>query len=70
MNVVDHSLMENGSFDLIHLLKGREIIRCKLVYTNKYVVYVSVDICKVLLASKVFYEVEDLYSNPFPCSQK
>jgi hypothetical protein len=36
MNEECHSLMANDTWDLVPLLKGRKLIRCKRVYINKY----------------------------------
>jgi hypothetical protein len=39
MNEEYSSLMENDSWDLIPLLKGRKLVICKWVYNPKYASY-------------------------------
>jgi hypothetical protein len=36
MNEEYRSLMENNTWDLVPLLKGRKLVICKWVYRNKY----------------------------------
>jgi hypothetical protein len=36
MNEEYHSLMENNTWDLVPLPKGRKLVRCKWVYRTKY----------------------------------
>jgi hypothetical protein len=36
MNEEYHSLMENDTWDLVPLPKGRKFVRCKWVYKTKY----------------------------------
>lgn len=54
MNEEYHSLMENDTWDLVPLIEGREIVRCKLVYRTKYGLDGSVDQCKALSITKGF----------------
>jgi hypothetical protein len=43
MNEEYHYLMENDILDLIPLLKGRKLVRCKWVYRSKYALNGSVE---------------------------
>jgi hypothetical protein len=43
MNEEYHSLMENDTWDLVPLLKGRKLVICKWVYRTKYASYGSVE---------------------------
>jgi hypothetical protein len=58
MNEEYHSLMENDTWDLVPLPKGRKLVICKWVYRIKYVSDGSVEIHKAWLVSKVFSQVE------------
>ena len=40
------SLMENYTWDLFPILKGRKLVRCKWVYQTKYASDKSVEILK------------------------
>jgi hypothetical protein len=55
--------MENDTWDLVPLLKGRKLVRCKWVYRNTYAPNGSVEIHKVQLVSKGFSKVEGNYYN-------
>jgi hypothetical protein len=44
MNEEYFSLTNNNTWDLVPLLKGRKLVRCKWVYRNKYASYGSVEI--------------------------
>jgi hypothetical protein len=54
MNEEYRSLMENDTWDLVPLLKGRKLVICKCVYKTKYVLYGSVERHKAWLFSKGF----------------
>jgi hypothetical protein len=47
-----HSLMENDTWKLVPLLKGRKLVRCKWVYTTKHAIDGSVEIHKAWLVAK------------------
>jgi hypothetical protein len=63
MNEEYHSLMENDTWDLVPLPKGRKIVKCKWVYRTKYALDGSVDRHKAQLVSKVFSQVEGIGYN-------
>jgi hypothetical protein len=63
MNEEECSLMENCTWDLVPLLKGRNHVRFRWVYITKYASYGSVEIHKALLVSKGFYQVEGIDYN-------
>jgi hypothetical protein len=63
MNEEYHSLMENDTWDLVTLPKGRKLIRCKWVYKNNYALDGCVEIHKALLVSKGFSQVEGIDYN-------
>ena len=48
------SLMENDTWDLVPLPKGRKLVKCKWVYRTKYA---SVEILKARLVVKGFSQV-------------
>ena len=52
------SLMENNTWDLVPLPKGRKLVRCKWVYRNKYASDGSVERLKARLVAKGFSQVE------------
>jgi hypothetical protein len=52
MNEDYHSLMENDTWDLVHLPKGRKLVRCKWVYRTKYTSDGSVERHKAQLVAK------------------
>ena len=55
--------MVNDSWDLVPLMKGIKLVRCKWVYRTKYASDGSVDILKPSLVSKVFSQVEGIDYN-------
>jgi hypothetical protein len=57
MNEEYCSLMANDTWDLVHLPKGRKLVRCKWVYRTKYASYGSVERHKACLVAKGFYQV-------------
>ena len=63
MNEEYHSLMENNTWDLVPLPKGRIFFRCKWVYRTRYASYGSVEIHKAQLVSKGFSQVEGIDYN-------
>jgi hypothetical protein len=54
MNEEYHYLMENDTWDLVHLSKVRKFVKCKWVYRNKYALDGSVERHKARLVSKGF----------------
>ena len=58
MNEEYHSLMENDTWNLVPLLKGRKLVSCKCVYRNKYASDGSAEKQKAQLVSKGFSQVE------------
>ena len=57
------SLMANDTWDLIPLLKGRKLIRCKWVYRTKYASDGSVERLKARFVAKGFSQVEGIDHN-------
>jgi hypothetical protein len=57
------SLMENDIWDLVPLMKGRKLVRCKWVYITKYASDGSVERHKARLLSKGFSQVEGIDYN-------
>jgi hypothetical protein len=55
--------MENDTWDLVPLPKGRKLARCKWVYRTKYASYGSVERHKARLVSKGFSQVEGIDYN-------
>jgi hypothetical protein len=55
--------MENDTWDLVPLPKGRNLIICKWVYRNKYALDGSVERHKAQLVAKVFSQVEGIDYN-------
>jgi hypothetical protein len=55
--------MVNDTWDLLPLLKGRKLVRCKWVYRNKYALYGSVEIHKAWLLSKGFSQFQGIDYN-------
>ena len=65
------SLMNNNTWDLCSLLKGRKLVRCKWVYHTKYTTDDSIDKYKTRLVAKVFSQVEGIdYSETFSLSPR
>jgi hypothetical protein len=58
MNEEYRSLMENDTWDLVPLPKGRKLVRCKSVYRTKYALDGSVERHKAGLVAKGFFQVE------------
>jgi hypothetical protein len=66
MNEEYHSLMENDTWVIVPLLKGRKLVRCKCVCITKYASYGSVERHKAQLVSKGFSQVEGIdYNDTF-----
>jgi hypothetical protein len=63
MNEEYRSLMENDTWDLVPLPKGRKLIRCKWVYRTKYASDGSVERHKARLVAKGFSQVEGIDYN-------
>jgi hypothetical protein len=63
MNEEYHSLMENDTWDLVPLPKGRKLVRCKWVYITKYASDGSVERHKAQLVAKGFSQVEGIDYN-------
>jgi hypothetical protein len=63
MNEEYHSLMENDTWDLVPLLKGRKLVRCKCVYITKYASDGSVERHKAWLVEKGSSQVEGINYN-------
>jgi hypothetical protein len=57
------SLMENDTWDLIPLPKGRKLVICKWVYRTKYASDGSVERHKAQLVAKGFSQVEGIDYN-------
>ena len=57
------SLMENYTWDLVPLPKGRKLVRCKWDYITKYASDGSVERLKERLVSKGFSQVEGIDYN-------
>eukprot|EP00253_Pinus_taeda_P016715 PITA_16715 len=66
MNEEYHSLLANDTWDLVPLLKGRKLVRCKWVYRTKYGPDGKVDKHKARLVPKGFSQVEGIdYTETF-----
>eukprot|EP00253_Pinus_taeda_P036077 PITA_36077 len=66
MNEEYRSSLENDTWDLVPLLKGRKLVRCKWVYRTKYGPYGKVDKHKAHLVAKGFSQVEGIdYTKTF-----
>jgi hypothetical protein len=63
MNEEYRSLMENDTWDLVPLPKGRKLVRCKRVYRTKYASYGTIERHKDRLAAKGFSQVEGIEYN-------
>jgi hypothetical protein len=63
MNEEYHSLMDNDTWDLVTLPKGRKLFRCKWVYRTKYASDGSVERHEDRLVSKGFSQVEGIDYN-------
>jgi transposase InsO family protein len=63
MNEEYRSLMENDTWDLVPLPKGRKLVRCKWVYRTKYASDGSIERHKARLVAKGFSQVEGIDYN-------
>jgi hypothetical protein len=63
MNEEYRSLMANDTWDLVPLLKGRKLVKCKWVYRTKYASDGSVERHKARLVAKGFSQVEGIDYN-------
>jgi hypothetical protein len=63
MNEEYRSLIENDTWDLVPLPKGRKLVRCKWVYRNKYASDGSIERHKARLVAKGFSQVEGIDYN-------
>jgi hypothetical protein len=63
MNEEYRSLMENDTWDLVPLPKGRKLVRCKWVYRTKYASDGSAERHKAQLVAKGFSQVEGIDYN-------
>jgi hypothetical protein len=63
MNEENRSLMEKNTWDIVPLLKGRNLLIFKWVYRNKYASDGSVERHKAQLVSKGFSQVEGIDYN-------
>jgi hypothetical protein len=63
MNEEYRSLMENDTWDLVPLPKGKKLFRCKWVYITKYASNGSVERHKARLVDKGFSQVEGIDYN-------
>ena len=65
------SLMENDTWDLVPLPRGRKLVRCKWVYRTKYASNGSLERLKASLVVKVFSQVEGIdYDETFAPIEK
>ena len=64
-----HFIMENNTWDLVPLSKGRKIARCKWVYRTKYAYDGSVERLREILVSIGFSQVDGIKGNLCPCHQ-
>eukprot|EP00253_Pinus_taeda_P025429 PITA_25429 len=66
MNEEYRLLLENDTWDLVPLLKGQKLVRCKWVYRTKFGPYGKVDKNKAHIVAKVFSQVEGIdYTETF-----
>jgi hypothetical protein len=63
MNEEYRSIMENDTWNLVPLPKGRKLVRCKWVYKNKYASDGGVERHKAHLVAKGFSQVEGIDYN-------
>jgi hypothetical protein len=71
MNEEYRSLMENDTWDLVSLPKGRKLVKCKWVYRTKYASDGSVERHKARLVTKGFSQVEGIdYNETFSLVDK
>ena len=71
MNDEYRSLLENNTWDLVPLPKGRKLVRCRRVYKTKFGPDGKVDRHKAHLVAKGFSQVEgtDYTENLLPYCQ-
>ena len=61
-----NSLINNHTWDLVNLPKGRKVVRCKWIYRTKFVADGSVDKYKARLVAKGFSQVPGIdYTETF-----
>ena len=60
------SLMENDTWDLVPLPKGKKLVRCKWVYKTKYASDGSVERLKAM--NHLYYETRTRHSSHFSLS--
>ena len=66
MNEEYRSLLENNTWDLVPLPKGRKLVRCRWVYKTKFGLDGKVDRHKAHLVAKGFSQVEGIdYTETF-----
>ena len=66
MNEEYHSLLENDTWDLVPLPKGRKLVRCKWVYKMNFRPDGKVDKHKARLVAKGFSQVQGIdYTETF-----
>ena len=71
MNEEYRSLMVNDTWDIVPLMKGRKLVKCKWVYINKYASDGSVERHKAQLVAKGFSQVEGIdYNETFSLVEK
>ena len=66
MNEEYRSLLENNTWDLVPLPKGRKLVRCRWVYKKRFGLDGKVDRHKARLVAKGFSQVEAInYTETF-----
>jgi hypothetical protein len=60
------ALMENNTWDLVPLLKGRKLVRCRWIYRTKIVAYGEINKYKSRLVAKGYSQVHGIdYTETF-----